>query len=153
MPPGSEMIHHSSQFLNALVGFSAEPQWKEMFNTTFREFWDGKYGQAWRYRYTHGPHDFLMGKWGCPFCPGQKSDAGWSQLILDEALESILQQAGQKCENAQAVDIRCCDQAEAEDGPQCGNVPLLVSGRASDRVLSWSAEQDESSDEEEVDLT
>lgn len=32
-------------------------------------------------------------------------------------------------------------------------VPLCVAGRASDLVLGWSAEQVESDEEEEVDLT
>ena len=90
---------------------------------------------------------------GLSLCPGQKHAAGWSQLVLDEGLESVIQQAAQRCEDAQAVDVRCCSHSEAEDGPQCGAVPLLVSGRASDLVLGWSAEQDESEDEEEVDLT
>eukprot|EP01043_Picozoa_sp_COSAG02_P031898 COSAG02_NODE_2105_length_9815_cov_6.857143_1_plen_779_part_00 len=154
MPPGVEMIRHqSSQFLNALVGFTVDPEWQRMFTTTFADFWHGKSGERWRYRYTHGPHKFTMGQWTCPFCPGQKSGAGWVQLVIDEALESVIQQVGQRCEDAQAVDVRCCALAEADDGPQQGRVPLCVAGRASDLVLGWSAEQVESDEEEEVDLT
>ena len=58
-------------------------------------------------------------------------------------------------DGARLVDVRCCGASEAEDAvPRSGAVPLLVSGQASGLVLSWSAEQDSSGEEEEeVDLT
>lgn len=157
MPPGADVVREPSQFLNHLVRFSADADWQQMINDVFRDFWYGKFGQRWRERYTLGAHSWCkptMGEWGCPFCPGQKQAAGWSQLVVDETLESVIQQADQKCNDAKMVDVRCCPQAEAEDGPQCGVVPLLVSGRQSGLVLGWSVEQDDSEDsEEEVDLT
>lgn len=163
MPPGVEMMSgEAPQFFESLMKFeSTDPRWHGMINEAFREFWFGLRGRRWRDSYKLGPWFVQagarpMGEWGCPFCPGQKSSsstAGWMELVIDETLESLIDQATQKCQGTQAVDVRCCGGAEADEGLRCGAVPLLVCGSRSGHVLAWSAEQDDSDDEEEVDLT
>ena len=156
------MSGEAPQFFESLMKFeSTNPRWHGMINEAFREFWFGLRGRRWRDSYKLGPWFVQagarpMGEWGCPFCPGQKSSsstAGWMELVIDETLESLIDQATQKCQGTQAVDVRCCGGAEADEGLRCGAVPLLVCGSRSGHVLAWSAEQDDSDDEEEVDLT
>lgn len=158
MPPGVEMLSGDApEFLSAIRECNQTDAYQAMMQA-FGEFWNGPRGMRWRDLYKAGPNTWLMGKWGCPFCPGQanKACAGWAQLMIDESLEQLISEAVGKCgeDGARSVDVRCCGVSEAEDaGPRSGAVPLLVSGQAGGLLLNWSAEQDSSGEEEEVDLT